>query len=906
MRPLLAALLCLPATVTAQAFEFSARPPYRSEVPRPAALLGYEPGAFHTDYAGMERVVDAIARAAPGRVRVFTYGASEERRALRVVAVTHPDNAARLDQIRVAIGELTDPRRTTPARAREIASREPVIVWLNYANDGDESAAFEAALQVLWHFAASEDSITLATLRNAVVLINPAHNPESHERFVAWYNAFGTGVAERAALEHDAPWGMESNNNHYQIDLNRDALALTQRETRALVAEFRRWNPQVFVDHHGQLDRYFFAPVAIPVNPMLPPHTLTWLERFGRANGEAFDRHGWPYFVRDVFDLYYPGYWDSWPALNGATGMTYETDGGGGMGLAWRRDDGTVATLRGAIAKHYVASLTTVETAARHREERLRDYYDFRATGMTEARTARLKRVVLPPGADPQRALELAVVLGLHGIEVRRAGEAFTSTAAHDYARPEAAAARRAFPAGSLVIDVAQPQARLAATLLDPQPALDTAFARQELDKAARNARRGTQGDKEGDAFYDITAWALPLLYGVEAYWTEDAPPVTGTPLAPADTLVAAPPPQRARSAYLFPNDRLGATVLALRLAAEDFKLSVARRPLRADGRAFPRGTWVLLLERNPPSVHGRVAELAATLGVTVHGAQSAYADSGPVGPASPDVVPVAKPRIAVLAGDGVSETAYGALWYLLERRFGVPFTPFRAAAFGRLRLEEYNVLVLPHGGGPALRGLLRGDDLARLTRWVRDGGTLIAIRGAAAAIATKDVGLTSVRPVGSTEDETDPKGPAQFKPDSAPLPPSAQPGPPLPSPTAGEDREPLTLPGVVARATLDGSHWLTFGYGQSTVPIPLFTGMLLAPSREGENPVVFAGGDVILSGFAWPNNSDRLLQRSVYAAVEAVGSGKVVLFAGDPTFRAVTPVTWTMLGNAILMGPGR
>jgi hypothetical protein len=909
MRATLALLTCAsaPLTLPAQAFDFYARGPYRPAVPTPAALLGYEPGAFHTTYGRMELVVDSIARTASDRVRVFVYGMSEERRVLRLIAVSAPENIARLEEIRREITELADPRATTAARAAAIAQRNPAVVWLNYANDGDESAAFEAALQVLYHLAASEEAATLEALRHTVVLINPAHNPESHERFVAWYNAWATGVPDPAALEHDAPWGMETNNNHFQIDLNRDALGITQRETRALVAAMHRWRPQVFVDHHGQTEQMFFPPAALPVNASLPRTTREWLERFGRGNAEAFDRHGWQYYVRDIFDLHYPGYWDSWPALNGAIGMTYETDAGGNKGLAWRREDGSIATLRGGIARHYTASFATVETAARHRAELLGDYYDFRASGIAEARAARRKRVVLLPGRDPRRALEVAEVLLRNEIEVRRASREFPSAVAHDYLWPGAPPARRSFPAGALVVDLVQPQARLATTLTDPQPALDSAFVRQEIDKAARNARRGAKAAKEGEAFYDITAWALPLLFGVDAYWTEDTPPVTGALLTLADTLVPTAAPGRARSAYVFAHEGTGATALALRLAVEDYRVAVATRPLRTDGRSFPRGSFVVRVERNPEALHDRIAALARQHSVDVFAAQTAFPDTGAVGIGSESVIALHRPRIAVLAGEGTSETAYGGLWFVLERKFGVPFTPFRASAVGRLRLEDYNVVILPHGGGRELERLLEGDNRARLKGWVEGGGALIAIKGAAVALLKKDVGLTSVRSVGSREDEPEQKGPAQFKPDStAPLPPSAEPGPPLPAPTAADGSEPLALPGVIARATLDRSHWLAYGYEEAELPILLATGRFFAPSREGANPVVFKGPDVIVSGFEWPNNSERLLDRSVYAAVESHGRGHVILFADDPTFRAVTQSVWRLLGNAILMGPAR
>ena len=103
---------------------------------------------------------------------------------------------------------------------------------------------------------------------------------------------------------------------------------------------YLEWNPQVLVDHHGQPAQFFFPPAALPVNPNLPPEqTSKWLSEFGRANAAQFDQRNWDYYVRDVFDLFGPFFWDSWPALNGATGMTYETDGGGFKGLRWRRDD---------------------------------------------------------------------------------------------------------------------------------------------------------------------------------------------------------------------------------------------------------------------------------------------------------------------------------------------------------------------------------------------------------------------------------------------------------------------------------------------------------------------------------------------------------------------------------------
>ncbi|HKQ53013.1 MAG TPA: M14 family zinc carboxypeptidase, partial [Pyrinomonadaceae bacterium] len=468
------ALLCTLFACAASAqrddsrFDFYARGPYRTAVPRPQSILRYDVGEFHTNYAMMERVVERIAQAAPDRVRVMDIGETNEHRMMHLVAVSAPENIQRLDAIKADIARLADPRRTTAEEARRITTSTPLVVWLAYTIHGNESASFEAMMQVLYQLAASDEPETLDILRNAVVLINVCENPDGHERFVTWYNANAVGDPDPLAAEHREPWSVYGRYNRYRFDLNRDNLASTQKETRNMQRAYLEWNPQVVVDHHGQPAQFFFPPAALPVNPNLPQEaTARWLTLFGRANAAEFDARNWDFYVRDVFDLFYPGYWDSWPALSGATGMTYETDAGGFKGLRWRRDDDTIVTLRSGIAKHFVASLTTLGVAARNREARLKDYADFRRSGIEEGRTGKMRRVVLLPGRDAGNARSLVEILLRAGVEVGVARAEFSSTSAHSYTGRETSAAR-SFPAGSYVVELAQPQKRLAKALLEP------------------------------------------------------------------------------------------------------------------------------------------------------------------------------------------------------------------------------------------------------------------------------------------------------------------------------------------------------------------------------------------------------------------------------------------------------
>src|SRR5690606_37281389 len=211
-------------------------------------------------------------------------------------------------------------------------------------------------------------------------------------------------------------------------DMNRDVMSSTQAEVKAIVGAMLRWKPQVAVDLHGQTTQYFFPPAARPVHQHIAGSlSEKWMTAIGGGNAAAFDQNGWLYFVRDQFDLYYPGYFDTWPSLTGATGMTYETDGGGWKGLLYRRDDESLLSFRDGISKHHVAALATIGTVAERSAERLEDWATFRRQAVASGRSDRMRRIVWDGVERPKRAAELAAALMRSGIEVRRVDSEFAS-----------------------------------------------------------------------------------------------------------------------------------------------------------------------------------------------------------------------------------------------------------------------------------------------------------------------------------------------------------------------------------------------------------------------------------------------------------------------------------------------
>ncbi|HSB52992.1 MAG TPA: hypothetical protein VLD58_01490, partial [Gemmatimonadales bacterium] len=362
------------------------------------------------------------------------------------------------------------------------------------------------------------------------------------------------------------------------------------------------------------------------------------------------------------------------------------------------------------------------------------------------------------------------------------------------------------------------------------------------------------------------------------------------------DSLAPAAPPARAQSAYLFTNESEASARLAMRLLREGYRVNASTRPLVADGVSYPRTTYVLRVQRNPAGLHERITQLAQETGARVIAVQSAFADTGQVGVGSEEVVALKSPRILLAAGDGVDQTAFGAVWFYFERELGIPIVPINLKDLDDGSLGDYNVLIIPSGSASRMASELGDDGARRLKTWVENGGAVIGFGGAVSLLGRKEVDLTSVKVL--SPDSTASKDTTVTD--------AMRPAPPLVSPTAAGGNRPEFIPGAIFRATLDRTHWLTGGYERDQLPVFLETSTLLKPSEKGASPVVFTGTDLTLSGFTWPENTEKHLRNSVWASVESQGRGSVILFAENPVYRGFWRGPSKLLTNAVLFGPNR
>lgn len=881
---LFAFLVLGPATASAQGLWPGTT--YDPNIPTLKSVTGHEPGEAISTPADVARYLDALVKAAPDRTRLVHYATSWEGRPLQYLVVGSVERIAKLDEVKRGLQTLA----SGAADADRLIAELPVVVWLIHGVHGNEISSSDAALAEAYHFLAARGSADVdVTLREALVIIDPMQNPDGRQRFVTG-NLLGRAVEpdpNPQSAEHDEGWP-GGRSNHYLFDMNRDYFAMTQRETQGRIKTMLDWYPQVVVDLHemGGNSTYYFAPPADPFNPLITDGQRKGFELFGRANAAEFDKRGFPYFVREVYDAFYPGYGDSWPMFHGAVAMTYEQ--ASSRGLAFRREDGRTLTYKQGVTQHFTAAVTTAVTSAKNRERLLRDFLEYRRGAIALGQKG-TREYLLAPGKDPARVHRLATLLAAQGIIVKQAEEAFTAGA-------------QQMPRGTFVVPLAQPAGRLVRNLLDPDVQMDEAFLKEQDRR--RKARLG-------DQIYDVTAWSLPLLYDVEVVASDRVtgvklrdvragdPAMTAAVQAPAGTL-----------GFLMPWGS-GAAAAATEALREGLAMITADEAFKHGGRAYPLGTAFIRIAGNAEGAAAKIVEIAQKHGAELVPITETWTEEG-ISLGSGRTAALRAPRVLMAWDSPVSSLSAGWARYTLEQRFGQRVTIMRTATLQNYDMKDYDVLVLPSGSYN-----FSDDGLRRLKDWIRNGGTLITLAEATRWAARDRVGLLSTDPLyrdGAPQKDA-PEGAAGGAGGSGGAGGaggSSGQKPDLTKPfdfekaIQPEREQPESLSGSMLRVTLYPYHWLTAGL-DGDIQVIAEGSRVFAPLKldAGVNVGVYAPVEKLLaSGHVW-KEALPLLSSRAYLMHQPTGRGHVIGFAEDPNYRAYAEATQLLFINAVLLGGG-
>ena len=873
-------LRTLPALVLlAAALALPAGAQQAPAIPTPEQFFGFPMGADRQlahwdDMVGYFNLVGERS----DRVQVRELGKTTLGHPYLLATVSTPDTIRDLPGYRAMQRELADPRATAPARAEEIARTGKTVVLIG-ANVHATEIGTNQAMNDLIHRLATEQSAWMDhLLEHAIVLLIPSQNPDGQRAVVEWYRR-NLGTAYEGSPLPDLYHKYAGHDN------NRDSYMLTQVETRYLnQVLYQEWLPEVYLDTHqmgNRNARIFVPPFKNPPNPNVDPLIWTQVNQFGQAMASKLHEAGKPGVI---WGELYSGFWqganNTNPWWHNMVGLLTEVASaalgtpvrqqrvapyrrlrvprgeslgprrGLGLPLAPPRDtqarmnyprpwQGGLWTPADVVEYHALAMEGLLESVANNRTTLKRNFYNMNRRAIERFAGGGPYAFVIPAGQrDPAAAARLVRLLQAEAAEVDVAETTFVADGS-------------VHPAGSYVVRLAQPFGRWVKDILEPQqyPDIRWPYPGAPIDKP-----------------YDVTAWSLGMLMGVETVQVERPFEAELRPLAGP----AAVGPGRVAGdggSYLVSHDANRSFTALNRLLAAGATASWATEEidLGPDGR-YGRGAMLIGdVER------AVLEEVAADLRLQVTAADL------------PDDLPrlsIRAPRLALYEPWGGNMDAGWTRWVLDQHEFS--YTHVRGADLRAGDLHErFDVVILPEMNSirliqglrapnvrPEYRDGIGAPGIHNLLRFVDEGGTLITL-GNTAAFAIEHLGV------------------------------------PLVNVVRGQSDAAFYCPGSILRITVDPTH--PIGYGMPREADAMFVGnggyRPARAQRGAEVRAIARYPDAPLLRSGWLVGEERI--RGTGAVMEVPsGKGRIILHTFRVQHRGQTEGTFKLLFNSIFYGP--
>jgi hypothetical protein len=832
-----------------------------AQVPTPESHFGFRMGADRelAPSADIERYFEIVADRSD-RVHLVDLGLTTEGHRTIAAIVSAPANIARLGEIQADNRRLSDPRTLSPEDARQLAARHKIVVAIGGSIHASEVGATQASNELLYRLTTSTDPDVLDTLDNIVLIVIPSLNPDGHRRVVEWYARTRNSEFEGTPLPGLA-------HKYAGHDINRDAFMMNLAESRNLAKFFyEEWHPQVWLSLHemgSDGPRMFVPPVSDPIDRNYDSSIWRAAALLGGAMALELQQEGRSGVVSNtLYDYYWPGYEDSAPLGHNTVCLLTEVakvnvatpipaaDGSGRSAATtqasaipginypdpWR---GGPWRLRDIVDYELTAIRGLLRAVTAYHAVLVQNFYDMGRRAVQQGGQGGPFAFLIPPGQfDPAATAKLEDLLMRGGIEIDRALEPFSADGAP-------------YPAGTHIIQLAQPYRAYVKTLLERQ---------------RYPAKRTSSGQPERP--YDVTGWTLPAQLGVTVRTIDRRFELPALQRLSA----ASVPPEAVRgdsnpSHYIIEARGNGGAIAVNRLAAASLNPSWLSAEVDVRGSRFASGS--LLIASTAPA-RPVVERIARELGLRVEGVQGR-----PKVPATS----IGRARIA-LYKPWLENTDEGWTRWLLEQ-YEFQFASVTDADMrsGHLR-RQYDAIVLPSASAaelvsglaagsapPTYVGGLGDQGVKSLREFVETGGTLICLNQAG-GFAVKRLELP-VRDVTRDANAID-----------------------------------FFSPGSLLKIDLDPTQPIAYGMPrESAAFFDDSSAFEIEPNRAAEVQVAarYAGRDLLVSG--WLDGESVIAGRS--AVIQArVGSGRVILIGVAATHRAQSLATIRLLFNSIFTSP--
>lgn len=801
--------------------------PIYSQLKDPDSFLGYALGSYFTRHHQVVDYFDHLEQNASNNIKIEKYGVTNENRDLIVAYISSEENLQNIESIKTNHEKLN-------------TNENVAVVWLSYNVHGNESAGTEAAMLTAYELLTTKKDL----LKNVLIILDPCINPDGRDRYVNWYNTqVGSNANNNVVTsEHNEPWP-GGRPNHYLFDLNRDWAWLTQTETKQRIALYNQWLPHVHVDFHEQgiNEPYYFAPAAEPYHEVITQWQRAFQTFIGLNNASYFDKNGWFYFTKEIFDLLYPSYGDTYPMYNGAVGMTYEQGGSGRGGLSVINETGAELTLKDRLLHHHTTGISTVEESAKRYLELIQEQQAFYENQKFEYQSYVLF-------GEKDRIKLLKELLDAHEIEysfgnsgqVKGFQYSINSKGDHQIEKKD------------LIVSTNQKKGTLVNVLFEPKTILSDSLT------------------------YDITAWSLPYAYGLDAIATDKD--ISGEQ---TEQFVVLNSVDNNAYAYLANWNSMEDARFLSALLQNGIKVRFSENDFEINGNSYQSGTLIMAKGDNATDYANKVVALANEYQIQLQSTPTGMVSKGNDFGSS-TVKVIGQTNVLMFTGEETSSLNTGEIWHFFDNELGYPISRVNVNDFSASILSNYQVIMLPEGDYAMQFDY---EELSALQNWLTLGGKVIAFGSALNSLS--ELFQSSILLANEQGEENEKSNENHEHPNI---------------PYSKQEREAISsaVTGAIIRCKVDTSNPLSFGYSDE-----YFTLRLSADSYDwidGAQNVVFTEENPeVIAGFVG-SDAKNTLSKNLIFGIENIGNGYIIHMADNPLFRGFWENGKLFVANALFM----
>ncbi len=815
---------------------------YNNAIPTPANIIGHEVGEWHVTHDRLVQYAKTVDQASD-RMVLKPLGLTNEGRQQLALIITSPENHQQLEQIRLQHLALTNPDKSGSLDTDDM----PVVVWMGYSIHGNESSGANAALLAMYYLAAAQGNSVDELLKNTVIILDPSFNPDGLNRFASWVNMHKsfTPVADPNAREFNEVWP-GGRFNHYWFDLNRDWLPAQHKESRNRLALYHQWKPNILTDHHemGSNSSFFFQPgVPSRVNPNTPLKNQELTAAIGNYHAKFLDSIGSMYFTKEGYDDFYYGKGSTYPDINGAVGILFEQASSRGH---LQETENGLLSFPFTIRNQFTTTLSTLAAANGLRKQMLNYQRSFFKETIKEAEGFPVKAFVVGDAQDKAKTNIFIEMLLRHEVDIYPL-------------QSEMAIDGKTFKPGSaFVIPTAQKQFKIIKTVFEK-----------------------TFNYKDS-LFYDVTAWTMPLAFGLPYAEVKSAISLNLPKLNAVESLKSKLYGANKAYAYAIKWNEYYSPKVLYKLQEKGIKAKVATKVfkmvLNNKEEVFDYGTIVVPVstqEIGVSALENSIKHAIAETGVDAYTLPSGFSTEG-IDLGSNSFVSVMKPSVMMFGGNGTSATDVGEIWHMMDTRFNVPVSIVEVDRFGAINADRYNVIIMASGA----YNNLNKNAQDKLKDWIGAGGTLIATEDATKWLSVNGFTKTLFKSGDDKKDTT------------------LQ----LPYFLRSDETRAKDMTGSLFEAKVDLTHPLGYGYSNPLVTI-FKSNTLFMDKNNGayDSPVMYTD-QPLQSGYLY-RGYKNVVRNTAAINIDNIGRGRVISMVDNLNFRAFWLGTSKMFMNAIYFG---